>query len=49
VLSMALVQPLIAALLGALVLGERFGALAAVGGACILLSALMILRERAAV
>ena len=49
VLSMALVQPLIAALLGALVLGERFGALAAVGGACILLSAVVILRERAAV
>lgn len=49
VLSMALVQPLIAALLGALVLGERFEPPAAFGGACILLSALVILRERAAV
>ena len=49
VLSMALVQPLIAALLGALILGERFGVLAAVGGACILLSAAVILRKDAAV
>jgi drug/metabolite transporter (DMT)-like permease len=49
VLSMALVQPLIAALLGAAVLGERFGAPAVLGGACILASALVILRERAAV
>ena len=44
VLSMALVQPLIAAVLGALFLAERFGAGAAIGGACILLSAAMILR-----
>ena len=45
VLSMALVQPLIAALLGALVLGERFGVNAAVGGACILVSAAVILKR----
>ncbi len=45
VLSMALVQPLIAALLGAMVLGERFGIAAAAGGACILISAAVILRK----
>ena len=45
VLSMALVQPLIAALLGALILGERFGVAAAVGGTFILLSAAVILRR----
>lgn len=45
VLSMALVQPLIAALLGAIVLGERFGISAAAGGACILISAAVILRR----
>ena len=45
VLSMALVQPLIAALLGALVLGERFGISAAAGGVCILVSAAVILRR----
>jgi drug/metabolite transporter (DMT)-like permease len=45
VLSMALVQPLIAALLGALILGERFGMSAAIGGAAILISAAMILRR----
>ena len=44
VLSMALVQPLIAALLGAIVLGERFGIAAAAGGACILISAGVILK-----
>ena len=49
VLSMALVQPLIAAVLGALILGERFGVFAAFGGACILLSAAVILRKDAAV
>src|SRR5687768_10904 len=49
VLSMALVQPLIAAVLGALFLAERFGAAAAIGGACILLSAAVILRKDAAV
>jgi probable blue pigment (indigoidine) exporter len=46
VLSMALVQPLIAAVLGAVVLGERFGVSAAVGGVGILASAAVILRER---
>jgi drug/metabolite transporter (DMT)-like permease len=45
VLSMALVQPLIAALLGAIVLGERFGLSAAAGGVCILVSAAVILRK----
>jgi drug/metabolite transporter (DMT)-like permease len=45
VLSMALVQPLVAAVLGALVLGERFGTAAAAGGALILLSAAVILRR----
>jgi drug/metabolite transporter (DMT)-like permease len=49
VLSMALVQPLIAAALGALVLGERFGVFAAIGGVCILFSAAVILRKDAAV
>ena len=49
VLSMALVQPLIAAVLGAVILGERFGVLAAIGGACILVSAAVILRKEAAV
>ena len=49
VLSMALVQPLIAAGLGAIVLGERFGASAAAGGVCILLSAATILRKDTAV
>lgn len=45
VLSMALVQPLVAALLGAIVLGERLGASAAAGGTLILLSAAVILRR----
>jgi drug/metabolite transporter (DMT)-like permease len=45
VLSMALVQPLVAAGLGALVLGERFGTAAAAGGTLILLSAAVILRR----
>ncbi len=45
VLSMALVQPLIAALLGAVILGERFGVSAAIGGAFILVSAAVILRK----
>jgi drug/metabolite transporter (DMT)-like permease len=45
VLSMALVQPLVAAILGAIVLGERFGIGAAAGGACILISAAVILRK----
>jgi len=46
VLAMGLVQPLVAAALGALVLGERFGVAAAVGGAAVLLSAGIILRTR---
>lgn len=46
VLSMALVQPLIAAILGALVLGERFGLEAVIGGVCIVISAGIILRRR---
>ena len=45
VLSMALVQPLLAALLGALILGERFGATAALGGLLILISAAVMLRR----
>ena len=45
VLAMGLVQPLIAAVLGALVLGERFGAAAAIGGAAVLVSAAVILRH----
>jgi drug/metabolite transporter (DMT)-like permease len=45
VLAMGLVQPLIAALLGALILGERFGLAAAAGGACVLVSAAVILRR----
>ena len=45
VLSMALVQPLIAAVLGAVILGERFGIAAAAGGALILLSAAVILKR----
>src|SRR5688572_21954676 len=45
VLSMALVQPLIAAALGALILGERFGVAALIGGLLILLSAAVILRR----
>ena len=49
VLSMALVQPLIAAVLGALVLDERFGPAATIGGACILLCAAVVLRKDAAV
>ena len=47
VLSMALVQPLIAALLGAVILGERFGSAAAAGGICILISAAVVLRRDA--
>ena len=43
VLAMGLVQPLIAAALGAVLLGERFGAPAAFGGACILISAAVML------
>jgi drug/metabolite transporter (DMT)-like permease len=42
---MGLVQPLIAAALGALILGERFGVGAAIGGAAVLVSAAIILRK----
>jgi drug/metabolite transporter (DMT)-like permease len=45
VLSMSLVQPFIAAVLGAIVLGERFGIGAALGGGLILLSAAVILKR----
>jgi drug/metabolite transporter (DMT)-like permease len=45
VLAMGLVQPLVAAALGALILGERFGGGAAIGGAAVLLSAAIILRR----
>ena len=45
VLAMGLVQPLVAAVLGAIVLGERFGIAAAAGGACVLISAAVILRR----
>jgi drug/metabolite transporter (DMT)-like permease len=45
VLAMGLVQPLIAAALGALILGERFGIDAAIGGAAVLVSAAIILRR----
>ena len=45
VLAMGLVQPLVAAALGALILGERFGAAAALGGAAVLVSAAVILRR----
>lgn len=46
ILSMMLVQPLIAALLGWLVLGERLKANVAIGGACILIGAAVILRPK---
>ena len=45
VLAMGLVQPLIAAVLGAWILGERFGVAAAAGGLFILISAAVILRK----
>jgi drug/metabolite transporter (DMT)-like permease len=45
VLAMGLVQPLVAAALGALILGERFGLGAAIGGAAVLVSAAVILRR----
>lgn len=41
---MALVQPLVAAVLGYLVLGERLGPHAAAGGVCILVCAAVVLR-----
>ena len=40
-----MMQPLVAAVLGALVLGERFGFAAAAGGGLILLSAAVILKR----
>ena len=45
VLAMGLVQPLIAAALGAVILGERFGSAAAIGGAAVLVCAAVILRK----
>jgi drug/metabolite transporter (DMT)-like permease len=39
-------KPFIAALLGAVFLGERLGPQAIAGGACILLGALLILRAQ---
>ena len=46
ILSMMLVQPLIAAILGWLVIGERLTANIAIGGACILIGAAVILRPK---
>ena len=48
VLATGLVQPFIAAILGAIWLGERLGAQTLAGGACILLGATIILRRDAA-
>ena len=45
VLAMGLVQPLIAAGLGAVILGERFGTAAGIGGIAVLISAAVILRK----
>ena len=45
VLASALVQPLIAALLGRIVLGERLGTAALLGGVCILSGTALILRR----
>ena len=47
-LSMSIVEPLIAVLLGALVLGERLSIRVALGGALILVSAWLILKRKAA-
>lgn len=46
VLLMAIVEPLLAVLLGALVLGETLTARTAAGGACILLSVALVLMRR---
>ena len=48
VLASALVQPLIAALLGGLLLGERLGPAAVAGGVCVLTGAGLILKRPAA-
>ena len=45
VLASALVQPLIAALLGGLLLGERLGPAALAGGVCVLTGAALILKR----
>ena len=45
VLAMGLVQPLVAAVLGAIILGERFGIAAGAGGMFVLISAAVILRR----
>jgi drug/metabolite transporter (DMT)-like permease len=45
VLAMSLVEPLLAALLGAAVLGERIAPLAIAGGFCILVSIWLVLRR----
>ena len=47
VMSMSLVEPLLAVLLGALVLGEKLSARTAAGGALVLLSVGLVLRARA--
>jgi drug/metabolite transporter (DMT)-like permease len=48
-LSMGLVEPLIAVLLGAIVLDERLAAVTAIGGLCVMISIVFILREKRAV
>ncbi|HEX6324059.1 MAG TPA: DMT family transporter [Vicinamibacterales bacterium] len=45
VLAMSLVEPLLAALLGAVVLGERLAPLAIAGGICILVSIWLVMRK----
>jgi len=45
VLAMSLVEPLLAALLGAAVLGERLAPLATAGGICILVSIWLVMRK----
>jgi drug/metabolite transporter (DMT)-like permease len=49
VLAMSLVEPLLAAVLGALVLGERIAPLAMAGGFCILISIWIVMRRPAGV
>jgi drug/metabolite transporter (DMT)-like permease len=45
VLAMSLVEPLLAALLGAAVIGERIAPLAIAGGFCILISIWLVMRR----
>ena len=45
VLAMSLVEPLLAALLGAMLLGERLEPLAIAGGTCILVSLWLVMRR----